>query len=62
MRVTHIALTKLDSTAKGGIAFAIVQEIQRPIKYIGTGEKPTDLALFDPEAFVNALFGEETTS
>lgn len=62
VEVTHIALTKLDSTAKGGIAFAIVQEIQRPIKYIGTGEKPTDLALFDPEAFVNALFGEETTS
>jgi len=56
--VTHIALTKLDGTAKGGIAFAIVQEIERPIKYIGTGETMNDLALFDPEAFVNALFEE----
>ena len=57
--VTHIALTKLDGTAKGGIAFAIVQEIERPIKYIGTGETINDLALFDGESFVNALFEEE---
>ncbi len=56
--VTHIALTKLDGTAKGGIAFAIVQEIERPIKYIGTGETINDLALFDPQAFVDALFEE----
>ncbi len=54
--VTHLALTKLDSTAKGGIAFAMVQEIERPIKYIGTGEKVDDLAIFDPKAFVDALF------
>lgn len=54
--VTHLALTKLDSTAKGGVAFAMVQEIERPIKYIGTGEKVDDLALFDPQAFVDALF------
>ncbi|HEY0603332.1 MAG TPA: signal recognition particle-docking protein FtsY [Herpetosiphonaceae bacterium] len=54
--VTHLALTKLDSTAKGGIAFAMVQEIERPIKYIGTGEKVDDVAIFDPEAFVDALF------
>jgi fused signal recognition particle receptor len=57
--VTHVALTKLDGTAKGGIAFAIVQEIERPIKYIGTGETINDLALFDAEAFVNALFEED---
>ncbi len=56
--VTHIALTKLDGTAKGGIAFAIVPEIERPIKYIGTGETMNDLALFDPQAFVDALFEE----
>jgi fused signal recognition particle receptor len=56
--VTHIALTKLDGTAKGGIAFAIVQEIERPIKYIGTGETMNDLALFDAQAFVDALFEE----
>jgi len=54
--VTHLALTKLDSSAKGGIAFAMVQEIERPIKYIGTGEKVDDVAIFDPEAFVDALF------
>jgi fused signal recognition particle receptor len=56
--VTHLALTKLDSTAKGGVAFAMVQEIERPIKYIGTGEKVDDLALFDPQAFVDALFDD----
>jgi fused signal recognition particle receptor len=57
--VTHLALTKLDGTAKGGIAFAMVQEIKRPIKYIGTGEKVDDLAVFDAEAFVDALFDQE---
>ena|GEM_PF-458708 len=57
-QVTHLALTKLDGTAKGGIAFAMVQQIKRPIKYIGTGEKPGDLAMFDAEAFVDALFEE----
>ncbi len=57
--VTHIALTKLDGTAKGGIAFAIVQEIERPIKYIGTGETINDLALFDATSFVNALFEDK---
>ena len=60
--VTHLALTKLDGTAKGGIAFAMVQQIKRPIKYIGTGEKVDDLAIFDPEAFVDALFEEEQTT
>ncbi len=54
--VTHLALTKLDSSAKGGVAFAMVQEIKRPIKYIGTGEKLDDVAVFDPDAFVDALF------
>ena len=57
--VTHLALTKLDGTAKGGVAFAMVQQIQRPIRYIGTGEKLDDLAVFDAAAFVDALFDEE---
>jgi fused signal recognition particle receptor len=57
--VTHLALTKLDGTAKGGIAFAMVQQIKRPILYIGTGEKLDDLAVFDAEAFVDALFEQE---
>ncbi|MFO7169142.1 MAG: signal recognition particle-docking protein FtsY [Chloroflexota bacterium] len=56
--VTDVAVTKLDSTAKGGIAFAIAQDIERPIRYIGTGEKPGDLALFDAQAFVDALFAQ----
>ncbi|MEN9935685.1 MAG: hypothetical protein RLZZ387_2264 [Chloroflexota bacterium] len=56
--VTDVAVTKLDGTAKGGIAFAIAQDIERPIRYIGTGEKLTDLALFDSQAFVDALFAE----
>lgn len=54
--VTAVAITKLDGTAKGGIAFAIAQEINCPVRYIGTGEKMTDLALFDAATFVDALF------
>lgn len=54
--VTDVAVTKIDGTAKGGIAFAIAQDIERPIKYLGTGEKMDDLALFDAQAFVDALF------
>ncbi|NJO05843.1 MAG: signal recognition particle-docking protein FtsY [Chloroflexaceae bacterium] len=54
--VTDVAVTKLDGTAKGGIALAIAQDIARPIRYIGTGEKMTDLALFDSQSFVRSLF------
>jgi fused signal recognition particle receptor len=58
--VTGIILTKLDGTAKGGIVFAIQQELGIPVRFIGTGEKPDDLAAFDPEAFVDAILaGEE---
>ncbi len=53
--VTSVAVTKMDGTSKGGIAFAICQDIERPIRYIGTGEKMEDLALFDSQSFVNAL-------
>ncbi|MGQ9926006.1 MAG: signal recognition particle-docking protein FtsY [Chloroflexaceae bacterium] len=56
--VTDVAVTKMDGTAKGGIAFAVAQDIERPIRYLGTGEKLDDLALFDAQAFVNALFAE----
>jgi fused signal recognition particle receptor len=58
VEVTDVAITKLDGTAKGGIAFAIAQDIERPIRYVGTGEKLTDLAMFDAQAFVDALFLE----
>jgi len=54
--VTGVILTKLDGTAKGGVAFAIRRRLQVPIKFVGTGEKVTDFAPFDPEQFVDALF------
>lgn len=54
--VTDVAVSKMDGTAKGGIAFAIAQDIERPIRYLGTGEKMSDLALFDAQTFVDALF------
>ncbi|NNJ08791.1 signal recognition particle-docking protein FtsY [Chloroflexales bacterium ZM16-3] len=54
--VSDVAVTKLDGTSKGGIAFAIAQDIERPIRYIGTGEKMDDLAMFDAQSFVDALF------
>lgn len=54
--LTGIILTKMDGTAKGGIAVAIQSELQIPVKYIGVGETIDDLQKFDPEEFVNALF------
>lgn len=57
--LTGIILTKMDGTAKGGIAIAIQSELQVPVKYIGVGEKIEDLQKFDAEAFVNALFDAE---
>ena len=54
--LTGIILTKLDGTAKGGIAIAIQSELNIPVIYIGVGEKIDDLQRFDPEAFVDALF------
>ncbi|MAV74412.1 MAG: signal recognition particle-docking protein FtsY [Halieaceae bacterium MED-G27] len=54
--ITGIALTKLDGTAKGGVVFAIGQEVKRPIRFIGIGEAVDDLRPFDAEDFVNALF------
>ena len=53
--VTGIVLTKLDGTAKGGIAIAIAQELQVPAKYAGVGEGVEDLKPFDPKAFADAL-------
>jgi fused signal recognition particle receptor len=54
--VTDIFLAKLDGTAKGGIVFAICDQLNIPISYIGTGEKLEDMAPFDAETFVNAIF------
>jgi len=55
--VTGIVLTKLDGTAKGGIVVAVQRELGVPVKLVGLGEGPDDLAPFDPEAFVDGLLG-----
>jgi fused signal recognition particle receptor len=54
--VTGLILAKLDSSAKGGVVFSIAEELKLPIKFVGTGEKLTDFAPFNPHEFVNALF------
>jgi len=51
-----LVLAKLDGTAKGGVIFAIVDELEIPVLFVGTGEQVGDLSEFDPEAFVRALF------
>ncbi len=55
--VTGILLTKLDGTAKGGIAVAIAREMNLPVRFVGVGEKMTDLLEFSPEEFVDSLLG-----
>ena len=54
--VNALALTKLDGTAKGGVVIGISDQFQIPVRYIGLGEKMTDLQLFDPDEFVDSLF------
>ncbi|HRX03161.1 MAG: signal recognition particle-docking protein FtsY [Anaerolineales bacterium] len=56
VKVTGVILTKLDGTAKGGIVFAIAQELGVPVRFVGTGERMTDIAPFDPKIFVDSLF------
>ncbi|HZS77073.1 MAG TPA: signal recognition particle-docking protein FtsY [Ktedonobacteraceae bacterium] len=57
--LTGVIITKLDSTAKGGFAFAVADDLGVPIKFVGTGEKVEDLAPFDPQSFVAALFAQD---
>ena len=59
--LTGLVVTKLDGTAKGGVVLAIAHQCQLPIRYIGLGEKITDLQPFDPEGFVRSLFTRSTT-
>ena len=54
--VTAIAITKLDGTAKGGVVLAIADQFKIPVKFIGVGEKATDLLVFDKKEFVDSLF------
>lgn len=60
-QIDGIILTKLDGTAKGGIAIAIQSELNVPVKYIGVGEQIHDLQKFNPESYVNALFADMDT-
>jgi fused signal recognition particle receptor len=57
--LTGIVLTKLDGTAKGGAVLAIADAMQVPVRYVGVGEKINDLQVFDPVAFVEAMFEEQ---
>ena len=57
--LTGITMTKLDGTAKGGILFAIANELEIPFRYIGLGEGIDDLRLFDAPQFVNAIFNND---
>lgn len=58
-QVTDLAITKLDGTAKGGVVIGISDMFKIPVKYIGLGEKITDLQVFDKRAFVESLFGRK---
>ncbi|MEA3466710.1 MAG: signal recognition particle-docking protein FtsY [Thermodesulfobacteriota bacterium] len=58
--ITGLALTKLDGTAKGGIVASICRELAIPIRFIGIGEQIDDLRDFDPDEFIDALFGESS--
>jgi fused signal recognition particle receptor len=57
--VTGLILAKLDGTAKGGVILSIRDQLKIPVKFIGLGETPQDIETFDPNRFVDALFGEE---
>jgi len=54
--VTAVLLAKLDGTAKGGVVFSICDQLRVPVRFVGTGERPQDLARFEPRPFVEALF------
>jgi len=56
MKCDGVFLAKLDGTAKGGVVLAITQELQIPVLFIGTGEQPDDIAIFNPEDFIEGLF------
>jgi fused signal recognition particle receptor len=59
VELTGVVLTKLDGSAKGGIALAIQSTLGIPIKLVGLGEQAEDLIDFDPDAFIDALFAQD---
>ena len=58
INVTGIVLAKLDGTAKGGVVIAIREQLNIPVKFVGLGETPQDIETFDPQRFIEALFGQ----
>jgi fused signal recognition particle receptor len=58
MPISGVVLTKMDGTARGGVVISIRDELQIPIKFVGTGEKASDFAAFDPREFADAMFQE----
>ncbi len=56
--VTAVLLAKLDGTAKGGVVFSVCDQLRVPVRFVGTGERPQDLARFEARPFVEALFGD----
>lgn len=58
--ISGLVVTKLDGTAKGGVLFAVEEQINAPVKFIGVGEKMDDLMPFEPEQFLEALFSDDT--
>ena len=62
INVTGIILAKLDGTAKGGVVIAIKDQLNIPVKFIGLGETPQDIESFDPQRFIDALFGERESA
>jgi len=57
--VTGLVLTKLDGTARGGVALTIARRVGLPIRFVGIGERDTDLAVFDAREYVDGLLGTE---
>ena len=62
LRCAGVFLTKLDGSAKGGVVLGITDELELPVLFIGTGESPEDMAIFDPRDFVESLFGSDERS
>jgi fused signal recognition particle receptor len=62
VKVSGVILAKLDSSARGGMAFAIQRELGLPILFAGLGEKPEDLTRFDREAFVDGILSQRETT
>ncbi len=60
IKVSGLFLAKLDGTAKGGVVIAIKDQLNIPVKFVGLGETPQDIESFDPQRFIDALFGERT--